>query len=191
MGPLSLGARGPALAKMRGSEILQVVSNLIINSVDALPRGVGRMWIGVKASKETVHVAVADDGPGIAEDIAPQLFGPYVTNKTSGTGLGLWLSKRIAEKQGGSPRFRTSRMESAKGRSFVFRFQLACRRHRPSQSGADNRETAFQETASEPLKRSPESMVSGGHAGGRNGRSSRTNTAGSPVRRLRTSRLRQ
>lgn len=114
--------RGPAVAKMRGTEILQVLSNLIINAVDAVPRGIGRIWIGVKASKRTIHFTVADDGPGVAKDIAPQLFLPYVTSKTSGTGLGLWLSKRIVEKHGGSLRFRTSREGKRKGT--IFRLSL-------------------------------------------------------------------
>lgn len=114
--------RGPAIAKIRGTEILQVVSNLIINAVDALPRGIGQIWIGVKTSKGTVHIAVADDGPGVAQHIVPQLFGPYVTSKTSGTGLGLWLSKRIVEKHGGSLRFRTTREGKRKGT--IFRLSL-------------------------------------------------------------------
>lgn len=110
--------RGPAVAKMRGTEILQVLSNLIINAVDALPRGVGRIWIGVRASKQTVHLAVTDDGPGVAEGLAPLLFRPYVTSKKTGTGLGLWLSRRIIENHGGSLRFRTSRGGKHNGTTF-------------------------------------------------------------------------
>lgn len=114
--------RGPAVGKMRGSEILQVLSNLIINAVEALPRGVGRIWIRVHASQQTIHLAVTDDGPGIAEALTPLLFKPYVTNKKSGTGLGLWLSRRIVERHGGSLRFRTAR--EGKRRGTIFRLSL-------------------------------------------------------------------
>lgn len=109
---------GPALSKVIGSEILQVVSNLILNAVDALPRGEGRLSVRVKTRGPCVLITVADNGSGIASHVSARLFEPYVTSKNSGTGLGLWLSKRITTKHSGTLRFRTSQRTGRCGTSF-------------------------------------------------------------------------
>lgn len=85
---------GPAIAKVLDSEILQVISNLILNAVESLPRGEGRICIRVKPYSETIHITIANNGGGVPEEFASRLFQPHVTSKTPG--LGLWLSKRIA-----------------------------------------------------------------------------------------------
>jgi signal transduction histidine kinase len=110
--------RGPALATVFGSEILQVVSNLILNAVDVLEDGKGSICVGVKRCPQCMHVTVTDNGPGIPDSFAARLFEPYVTSKASGTGLGLWLSSRIIAKHGGTLRFRTSRAEGKTGTTF-------------------------------------------------------------------------
>lgn len=110
--------RGPAPATVFASEILQVVSNLILNAVDALDDGKGAICIGVKRCPRFTHMTVADNGPGIPESFAPHIFEPYATSKASGTGLGLWLSSRIIAKHGGTLRFRTSRAEGRTGTTF-------------------------------------------------------------------------
>ncbi len=110
--------RGPATASVVGSEIMQVLSNLILNAVDALPRGEGRISVRVKSTGQSVHILVSDNGEGIPVTFASRLFEPYVTSKTSGTGLGLWLSHRIVSKHGGTLRFRSSRRKGRSGTSF-------------------------------------------------------------------------
>lgn len=117
--------RGPAVATVFGSEILQVVSNLILNAVDVLSPGKGRICVSVKSCSQCMHITVSDNGPGIPEQFANRLFEPYVTSKTSGTGLGLWLSTRIISKHRGTLRFRTSRREGRTGTTF--RIQLPVR----------------------------------------------------------------
>ncbi len=112
----------PAMARVHGSEILQVLSNLILNAVDALPPGQGRIWVKIKAHRAYATITVCDNGPGIPQHYADRLFEPYVTSKASGTGLGLWLSKRIVNKHRGSLRFRTSRREGRAGT--IFRISL-------------------------------------------------------------------
>lgn len=110
--------RGPAKATVFGSEILQVLSNLILNAVDALPRGEGRISVRVRSSGQRVHILVSDNGEGIPDNFSSRLFEPYITSKISGTGLGLWLSQRIVAKHKGRLRFRTSRTKGRSGTSF-------------------------------------------------------------------------
>lgn len=117
--------RGPASASVFGSEILQVISNLILNAVDALPRGQGQLAIRVRKTDKSVHVMIADNGGGIPEKFAARLFEPYITSKVSGTGLGLWLSHRIITNHRGKLRFRTSQKEGRTGTSFRISLPLA------------------------------------------------------------------
>ena len=110
--------RGPAIAKVYGSEILQVVSNLILNAIDVLPHGEGLIHIRVKTCHKCVHLTVTDNGPGIPQLLEGTLFEPYITSKASGTGLGLWLSRRIVHKHRGTLHFRTSRNAKRSGTTF-------------------------------------------------------------------------
>ncbi len=110
--------RGPAITKVYGSEILQVVSNLLLNAIEVLPPGEGLIYICVKTCHECVHLTITDNGPGVPKPFEAKLFEPYITSKVSGTGLGLWLSRRIMHKHRGSLRFRTSRKAKASGTTF-------------------------------------------------------------------------
>ncbi len=110
--------RGPAGTTGFGSEILQVLSNLILNAVDAVPAETGKLSICVEVQGDAAHVTISDNGEGIPDEFAARLFEPYVTSKSSGTGLGLWLSRRIIAKHGGTLDFRTSREADRRGTSF-------------------------------------------------------------------------
>lgn len=114
--------RGPVVVKVYGSEILQVVSNLILNAIDVLPRAEGHIHLAVMCCPHRAHLSVIDNGPGIPEQIATRLFEPYTTSKESGTGLGLWLSRRILTKHRGTLRFRTSHHRGRAGT--IFRISL-------------------------------------------------------------------
>jgi signal transduction histidine kinase len=117
--------RGPASTSILGNEILQVLSNLILNSVDALPQEVGQITMRVRATGKSIHVTVSDNGGGIPDEFASRLFEPYLTNKPSGTGLGLWLSQRIIAKHKGQLRFRTSQRQGRSGTSFRISLPLS------------------------------------------------------------------
>ena len=108
----------PAVAQIFGSEILQVISNLILNAIDALPRKNGRISIRVRTCGHSACVTVSDNGKGMPVHIAQHLFEPYMTSKTQGIGLGLWLSRRIVVKQNGTLRFRTSQRAGRSGTAF-------------------------------------------------------------------------
>jgi signal transduction histidine kinase len=94
----------------RPGELRQVFTNLLVNAIDALPRG-GRIRVSVTRSLfgNSVCVTIADNGPGIPPNLCGRIFQPFFTTKISkGTGLGLWISQGILRKYGGSIRMRTS-----------------------------------------------------------------------------------
>jgi signal transduction histidine kinase len=95
-------------------EVRQVLTNIFVNALDAVTVG-GKVLIHVTSDislsdgRHGVRVSIYDNGPGIPLEIRSQLFTPFVSMKgDQGTGLGLWISKGIVEKNGGSIRFRTS-----------------------------------------------------------------------------------
>ena len=79
----------------------QVLLNLVTNSVHALANG---GTVRVSAKQETAHrvICVHDDGPGMPYEYHEQIFEPLFTTKSKGNGLGLWISKEIVERHGGS-----------------------------------------------------------------------------------------
>lgn len=90
------------------SELRQVFTNVIKNAVEATAQG-GDIRIYSEAAQESaqngVLVRVVDKGVGVPENLRSRLFTPFVTTKEeSGTGLGLWVSRSILEKHGGSIR---------------------------------------------------------------------------------------
>lgn len=83
-------------------ELEQVVFNLARNAIDAAVQGgEKKVAISARRSGEAVVIDVADSGPGVPENIRSRLFEPFVTSKADGTGLGLALCQRLAERMGG------------------------------------------------------------------------------------------
>jgi PAS domain S-box-containing protein len=102
-----------------GGELRQVFSNLLLNSIEALgENGVVRLRAR-RATRQgdgehAVRITVADNGKGIEPSLRSRVFEPLFTTKdATGTGLGLWVTKEIVEKHGGTIRFRSR----AKGRT--------------------------------------------------------------------------
>ena len=87
------------------AQIEQVLLALIMNAIDAMPRG-GNLWIDAALSHDATEltIRVRDDGAGIAPDVLPQIFEPFLTTKESGhgVGLGLAISRGIMERHNGS-----------------------------------------------------------------------------------------
>lgn len=82
-------------------EILQVLINLVLNAIDAMPDG-GTVTIALAQEKNLVNISVSDTGIGMSEELAVSCFKPYVTGRSTGTGLGLSVCRRIVEAHGGT-----------------------------------------------------------------------------------------
>jgi two-component system NtrC family sensor kinase len=86
------------------AQIEQVFLALIMNAIDAMPKG-GNLWIEARLSNDQseIKIQVRDDGAGIAPDVLPQIFEPFLTTKESGhgVGLGLAISRGIVERHNG------------------------------------------------------------------------------------------
>jgi two-component system, LuxR family, sensor kinase FixL len=82
-----------------------VIHNLVGNAMEAIAGAPGTVRrIQVAASmpdSEWVRLSILDSGPGVSPKIANRLFEPFATTKTTGTGLGLAMSRSIIESQGG------------------------------------------------------------------------------------------
>lgn len=127
-------ARGVALRKdvepglevhAFGGELRQVFTNLLANSLDAVNKG-GIIRIRARQSTHPqtgaacIRIAVADNGYGIAAEARRQIFEPFFTTKGAvGTGLGLWVSAQLVEKNGGRIRVRSRNTGSRRGTVFV------------------------------------------------------------------------
>ena len=85
----------------------QLLHNLIKNSLESLE---GKGWIRLQTAlaeeggRYWAELSVADSGRGIADEVADNLFDPYVTTKTTGSGLGLAVVQKIVDEHGGSVR---------------------------------------------------------------------------------------
>ncbi|MCU1313892.1 MAG: domain S-box-containing protein [Acidobacteriaceae bacterium] len=90
-----------ALVLANAGEIKQILANLISNAIDASAEGT--VGVIVRRRKTKVELVVCDDGTGIPEKHRARIFEPFFTTKSEvGTGLGLWVSKGLVEKHGGS-----------------------------------------------------------------------------------------
>lgn len=85
------------------AQLVQVLTNLLSNAADALRnRAAPEIRISWQARDDWAVIEVADNGPGVPEQLRPQLFRPFFTTKQSqGTGLGLMVSRHIVERMAG------------------------------------------------------------------------------------------
>jgi PAS domain S-box-containing protein len=104
-------------------ELRQVFSNLLANSLDAIDEeGTIKFRVSTGSASNGnrhVRVTVADNGRGIGAGARQHIFEPFFTTKgTIGTGLGLWVSKQIIEKHGGTIRMRSHSDGTRRGTVF-------------------------------------------------------------------------
>jgi two-component system, sporulation sensor kinase E len=88
------------LLSMDARYIKQALLNLIKNAIAAMPEG-GTLRVQTRRSGDEVHLAIADTGTGIPEQIMEKIFEPYFTTKPFGTGLGLTIVFKIVKEHFG------------------------------------------------------------------------------------------
>lgn len=107
----------PVLPGVR-DQLVQVVFNLVLNAIDATGKG-GRIVVRADRIGAALVLTVTDDGHGIPPEVRPRLFRPYFTTKKHGTGLGLFVIRKIVEEHGG-----TVGVTSEPGRGTTFTVEL-------------------------------------------------------------------
>jgi signal transduction histidine kinase len=116
------GTEAPAPVRIDAESLKQVYVNLILNAAEAMPEG-GRLTLSRADRGDRVVVAVADQGPGIAKETLAKLGNPFFSTKAQGTGLGLFLTRRLLESAGGA-----LEIDSAPGRGTTCRVVLPRRK---------------------------------------------------------------
>lgn len=103
-------------------QISQVLLNLVINAIEALPSG-GDLWIKTALSDGggEVLLSVRDNGLGMSSEQIAHLFEPFYTTKSEGTGLGLAISYGIIERHGGAIEVSS---QPGEGTTFVVRLPV-------------------------------------------------------------------
>jgi len=112
------------------AELRQVFSNLAMNALEAVGEN-GHVSVRARYAHDRdncmgIRITVADNGAGIVPENIPHIFEPFFTTKDSkGTGLGLWVSQGIVQKQGGKIRVRSSQHAQHHGTCFVIFLPMA------------------------------------------------------------------
>jgi PAS domain S-box-containing protein len=99
-------------------KLRQVVINLLVNALDAMPES-GTLSVKVSAARAAVFIEIGDTGPGIDPNILPEIFDPFFTTKEAGTGLGLSIVRKIVDQHGGH-----IEIDSSPGRGTRVRVEL-------------------------------------------------------------------
>lgn len=118
---LHLALRETAPLRGNASRLVQVILNLVVNALQALPEGrpgENQIWVSTRNEGEDVVIEVADSGPGVPAAERERIFEPFVTTKDvgQGSGLGLFVCRNIVtgfggrvqvdDRPGGGARFR-------------------------------------------------------------------------------------
>lgn len=83
---------GPLFVRLGIGELEQVVSNLVINALDAVGEEDGEIVVRVAPDGDCVHIVVEDNGPGVSVEDEPHIFDPFYSTKAIGAGTGLGLA---------------------------------------------------------------------------------------------------
>jgi signal transduction histidine kinase len=96
------GPEGPLFAEVDPGQLCTVLVNLLVNALDAMPRG-GDLFVRLEGIEEaSVALSVLDTGEGICPEMVETLFTPFASTKPTGSGLGLSICKRIIEEHCGT-----------------------------------------------------------------------------------------
>ncbi len=114
----SVPAEGRWMVRGDRDQIQQILLNLALNALEAMPEGGELVFKLCPGDHGSIEIHVCDSGTGISESVLPRLFEPFVTSKDQGVGLGLVISRRIAEEHGGSL---VAQNRTEGGACFIFR----------------------------------------------------------------------
>jgi len=92
---------GDAWADVDAEQMTQVLLNLLINALQVVPQGSGRVQVVLHGHEDVLTMVVADNGPGIAPAERQRIFEPFVYRREGGLGLGLAVVKQIISAHGG------------------------------------------------------------------------------------------
>ncbi|MBN1688664.1 MAG: hypothetical protein JW893_06150 [Candidatus Omnitrophica bacterium] len=106
-------------------ELREVFLNLILNAVQSIgSRGKIHCNLRYRSKEQVFEITIADSGPGISEENIDKLFNPFFTTRPDGVGLGLFVTRQIVHRYGGS-----IRVESQAGQGSVFIVQFPHQDH--------------------------------------------------------------
>lgn len=111
------------VAAADANELQGLVNNLVVNALENMDEG-GTVEIGLRAAGESAELTVRDTGCGMAKDVLQKVFEPFYTRSKTGkgTGLGLFISQRVATQHGGT--ITAASDGPGKGSTFTVRFPL-------------------------------------------------------------------
>lgn len=117
---IEVHSNGQNLAWFDARKLERALFNLLLNACEAAPGDRGRVQVTIERSDSSLSLAVADNGPGVPEEIRDRLFHPFVSfGKENGTGLGLTVVQKIVQDHGGSVT-----MERTRDARTVFRITI-------------------------------------------------------------------
>ena len=105
---------------MDATQIRQAFQNLISNAIQAIPKE-GKVSIRTYLEQKHLNIAVSDTGEGISRENLDKIFQPLFTTKSKGIGLGLTVTKRLVEANGGRIEVNSKEGE---GTTFYLRFPV-------------------------------------------------------------------
>ena len=130
-------AEGPLRAKVNASQLRGAIANLIRNALAYSPCD-GVVRVSVSSADDWAIIDVQDEGPGIPEEMQASIFDPFArgpaSESTGGSGLGLFIARRVVEARGGS-------LSLVDGSPTTFRIQLPAAHGREKQAAASRSST--------------------------------------------------
>ncbi len=86
----------PGRIGLPAAEVRQVMLNLLLNAIDATPRG-GRVQVAARIQEGALHLSVSDPGDGFAAESLSRIFEPFRSTTHGGEGLGLWVTHQLVQ----------------------------------------------------------------------------------------------
>jgi signal transduction histidine kinase len=115
-----------AQVRLYVDELQRILTNLIANALDAAPKEGGKLHISIVEDGPEIQISLQDNGSGIPPEHADRIFEAFFTTKEdTGTGIGLFVTKELVEKNGGSISFHSGELEGGMKTRFDLRFPVA------------------------------------------------------------------